>query len=92
MSDLSAVRNVRAKRAFYLIQEPQRGLYARLKAPAPSSPQPAEDSNDSVSARPSHVEFGSWELATWFRSHDEAERAFARYFAVAPLEIVRREP
>jgi hypothetical protein len=86
-----AVR-VTLKTPIYLIQEPLRGLYARIREPAPGNPQPAEDNLDSVCARPSHVEFGPWQLATWYPTHDAALKGFARNIGVAPLEIVRREP
>ena len=85
---------VRQKRAFYGIQHPVTGLYARVTAEAPSTPQAFEDTagNGDVVARHGHVRFEEWDLATWFTSAQQAEAAFARFIGAAPLEIVRREP
>lgn len=80
------------KRAFHYIQDPQSGLYARIGAEAPASPQPSEESNGAVTARHGHVRFEPWQTATPFTSREQAEAAFARFIGAAPLEIVRREP
>lgn len=87
---LPAVR-VHQKATYYGIQAAN-GLYVRIKEDPPASPQPAEDSADSVAARHGHVHFVPWPIATWFKSHGQAVAAFAHYIGVAPLEIVRVEP
>lgn len=87
----SSITHVRQKAAFYGIQHPITGLYARLSETPPAQPELAEDGTDSVAARQSYVRFCPWPVATWFRSFDEAQTAFARYIGVSPLEIVRRD-
>lgn len=83
---------VTPKRALHYIQDPNTGLYARITADAPATPQPAEESNGAVAARHGHVRFEPWQLATAFTSRGQAEAAFAKYIGAAPLDIVRREP
>lgn len=91
MQSPPAVRVTRQKDVFYGIQAPN-GLYVRIKGEPPASPQPAEDSAGSVSAKHGHIHLKPWAVATWFKSHGQAETAFAHYLGVAPFEIVRVEP
>lgn len=86
-----SITNVRQKDAYYGIQDPDSGLYARIQGDPPARPEPAEDATGSVAQRHSHIRFEPWELATWFRSQHQAETAFARYIGVSTLEIVRRD-
>lgn len=85
--------NVRTypKDAHYRIQDPNSGLYARIKDLPPAQPQLCEESG-AVAWRPAHVEFTAAPLSTIFVSHAEALGAHARYMPVAVIEIVRCVP
>lgn len=79
------------KGAFYGIQDPNTGLFARIKGEPPATAQPAEESAGAVAARHAHVRFERWPTATWFISRAQAEAAFAHFFGCAPLDIVRQD-
>lgn len=76
----------------YRIQNPVTALYARLEGKPPAKPEPAEDNVDSVSWKASHVQFRQAKLASYWFTRPDAERDFASYIGIAPLEIVRCEP
>lgn len=85
------IRITRQHAAYYGIQDPHTGLYARVKDEPPAKPEPAEEAQGAVTARHGHVRFTAWTTATWFRSLAQAQAAFAHYFGAAALEIVRRD-
>lgn len=91
MQHQTAPRLRTQKGAFYGIQDPITGLYARIKDEPPATAQPAEESAGAVAARHGHVRFERWPTATWFISRPQAEAAFAHFFGCAPLDIVRRD-
>lgn len=80
------------KRPFHGIQDPQTGLFARITDDPPASPQPSEEGIGAVACKHGHIRFEEWPLATWFKSRNQAESAFAHYIGVAPLDIVRCDP